>query len=82
MTPGYGSPSVCEADGTVRPAVFDDFLKLSAIVQQSEEFHINGGILAQPSDIDADISAEVMVYTTLCRSDKALFSVCGGGEQA
>lgn len=82
MTPGYGSPSVCEADGTVRPAVFDDFLKLSAIVQQSEEFHINGGILAQPSDINADISAEVMVYATLCRSDKALFSVCGGGEQA
>lgn len=82
MTPGYGSPSVCEADGTVRPATFDDFLKLAEIVQQSEEFAINGGILAQPSDIDAEISAEVMVYATLCRSDKALFSVCGGGVQA
>lgn len=82
MTPGYGSPSVCEADGTVRPATFDDFLKLAEIVQQSEEFFINGGILAQPSDIDPEISAEVMVYATLCRSDKALFSVCGGGVQA
>lgn len=82
MTPGYGSPSVCEADGTVRPATFDDFLKLSVIVQESEEFSINGGILAQPSDISADISAEAMVYATLCRSDKALFSVCGGKEQA
>ena len=33
MTPGYGSPSVCEADGTLRPATFDDFLKLAVIVQ-------------------------------------------------
>lgn len=82
MTPGYGSPSVCEADGTVRPATFDDFLKLAVIVQESPEFAINGGILAQPNDIDAEISAEAMVYATLCRSDKALFSVCGGREQA
>ncbi len=82
MTPGYGSPFVCEADGTLRSATFDDFLKLAVIVQESEEFAINGGILAQPSDIAPEISAEAMVYATLCRSDKALFSVCGGGEQA
>ena len=82
MTPGYGSAMVCELDGTVRQATFDDFLNLAVIVQQSEEFSINGGILAQPSDIDADISAEVMVYATLCRSDKALFSVCAGKKQA
>lgn len=82
MTPGYGSPAICEIDGTVRTAVFDDFIKLAVIIQQSPEFSINGGILVQPDDIDADISAEVMVYTTLCRSDKALFSVCGGKEQA
>lgn len=82
MTPGYGSPSICEADGTIRTATFDDFLKLATIVQESEEFFINGGILAQPADIDADISAEVMVYATLCRSDKALFSVCGGRKEA
>lgn len=82
MTPGYGSPFVTEADGTVRPATFDDFLKLAVIVQESEEFNINGGILAQPNDIEAEFSAEAMVYATLCRSDKALFSVCGGKEQA
>lgn len=82
MTPGYGSAMICELDGTVRPATFDDFLKLAVIVQESEEFAINGGILAQPADIDPDISAEVMVYATLCRSDKALFSVCAGKEQA
>ncbi len=82
ITPGYGSPSVCETDGSLRPAVFDDFLKLAEIVQVSDAFSINGGILAQPTDIEASISAEVMVYATLCRSDKVLFSVCGDGRQA
>ena len=82
VTPGYGSPSIQNTDGTTRTAVFDDFLRLAEIVQVSDEFSINGGILAQPSDIDPSISAEVMVYATLCRSDKALFSVCGGGVQA
>ena len=82
MTPGYGSPSVCEADGSLRPATYDDYLKLAVIVQESEEFCINGGILAQPNDIDAGIAAEAMVYACLCRSDKVLFSVCGGKKEA
>lgn len=82
MTPGYGSACVCEIDGTIRTATFDDFLKLAVIIQESDEFAINGGILAQPADIEASIAAEVMVYATLCRSDKALFSVCDGGKNA
>lgn len=82
MTPSYGSPYICEADGTLRSATFDDFLKLAVIIQESDEFSINGGILVQPNDIAAEISAEVMVYATLCRSDKAMFSVCGGRKQA
>ncbi len=80
MTPGYGSPFITEVDGTVRNGTLDDFIKLADIVQASEEFSINGGILVQPADVDALISAEIMVYTTLCRSDKALFSVCGDGK--
>lgn len=82
MTPGYGSACICEADGSIRTAMFDDFLKLAVIVQESDEFTINGGILAQPSDINASIAAEAMVYATICRSDKALFSVCDGGKNA
>ncbi len=82
VMPGYGSPSICEPDGTLRPSGFDDFLKLATIVQQSDVFSINGGILAQPNDIEATIAAEAMVYATLKMSDKALFSVCGGRLQA
>lgn len=80
ITPGYGSPSICEADGTLRTSTFDDYLKLAMIIQASDAFAINGGILAQPADIDAEISIEAMVYATLCRSDKALFSVGGGNH--
>ena len=81
ITPGYGSASVAELDGTLRDATFDDFLKLAAIVQESDVFAINGGILAQPRDIPAGIAAEAMVYAALKRSDKALFSVFGEGAQ-
>ena len=81
ITPGYGSASVAELDGSVRASTFDDFLKLADIVQESGAFRINGGILAQPRDIPPDIAAEAMVYATLKRSDKALFSVFGEGAQ-
>ena len=82
VTPGYGSPYICEADGTQRTATLEDFLTLVMLVQQSDVFSINGGILVQPGDVDPDIAAETMVYATLCRSDKALFSVCNGKRQA
>ena len=82
MTPAYGSTRICESDGTLRPAVLDDFLKLANIFQVSDEFSINGGIMVQPNDIDPKIAAEVMVYATLCRSDKALFNVCDGKKNA
>ena len=82
MTPGYGSPFIVEADGTVRPGTLDDFIKLADIVQAADEFYINGGILIQPSDVEAAISPEIMAYTTLCRSDKTFFSICGDSGQA
>ena len=75
IAPGYGSAVIVEADGDARRSTFDDFLKLCAIVQCSDAFCINGGILAQPCDLDAAIAAPVMVYATIKRSDKVLFSV-------
>lgn len=82
MTPAYGSTRICEADGTLRSAELDDFLRLANIFQASDEFFINGGIMVQPNDIDPKIAAEVMVYATLCRSDKVLFNVCDGKKNA
>ena len=80
VTPGYGSACICETDGTLRESVLDDFLNFAAIVQQSDAFDINGGILAQPCDIDASIAAPVMVYSALKRSDKVLLSVSANAK--
>jgi trimethylamine---corrinoid protein Co-methyltransferase len=81
LTPGYGSSYISDTDGKLRDATIDDFLTLANIVQVSGAFSINGGILAQPCNIPAFISAEAMVYATLKRSDKVLLSVSADGKK-
>lgn len=81
ITPGYGSASVSALDGSMRSSVFADFLKLAEIVHVSEQFSINGGILAQPGDIKGELSAPAMVYATIKKSDKAVLSVSANAEQ-
>ncbi len=78
---GYGAPSIIEADGTKRIAVLSDYLKFLKLVHQCGHFKINGGILAQPSDIEADKSFPMMLYATLMYSDKCLMGGCGGKKQ-
>lgn len=76
-TPGYGSPMITNADGTVRDAVFDDFLKMANLFHMEKSFNVNGGIIVQPSDIAAEISIPAMVYATIKRSSKVLFGIQG-----
>lgn len=75
--PGYGSPMITNVDGSVRPALFDDFLKMANLFHMEDSFKINGGILVQPSDIEAKISIPAMVYATIKRSSKVLFGIQG-----
>lgn len=75
--PGYGSPMITNLDGSIRPALFDDFLKMANLFHMEDSFKINGGILVQPSDIDAKISIPAMVYATIKRSSKVLFGIQG-----
>ncbi len=76
-TPGYGSPMITNRDGSVRNATFDDFLKMANLFHMEKSYKINGGILVQPYDIDAEISIPAMVYTTIKRSSKVLFGIQG-----
>jgi len=50
LAAGYGCASVMDPDGNIRNAIFQDHVDLVKLVQVSDLFHINGGILAQPSD--------------------------------
>lgn len=80
FTPGYGCPKITETDGRIRNALFDDYLKFTELVHVSPAFKINGGILVQPNDIEAKLSAAAMVYTTMKRSSKCIMGVSGNHE--
>jgi trimethylamine---corrinoid protein Co-methyltransferase len=74
---GYGCASVMDPDGNIRNAIFQDHVDLVKLVHASDLFHINGGILAQPSDVAADVSHLAMMYATLTYSDKCIFGIPG-----
>lgn len=79
-TPGYGAPMITNTDGSVREAVFDDFLKMANLFHMEKSFKVNGGIIAQPADIDAKISIPVMTYAAIKRSSKVLFGIQGNAK--
>ncbi len=79
--PGYGCPTIIAADGSRREACLSDYQAFAKLVHQSPEFNINGGILAQPTDVSADHSHLAMLYTALTCSDKCLMGVPGHKPQ-
>lgn len=78
---GYGAPSIIDANGTKRIAVFSDYIKFLKLVHQCKHFNINGGILVQPADIEADKSFPLMLYATLIYSDKCIMGGPGGKQE-
>lgn len=74
---GYGCPAIIEADGTLRDATLDDYIKFAKIIHQSPLFKINGGILAQPNEVVPHLASLAMVYAAMLHSDKCLFIVPG-----
>ena len=75
--PGYGAPMITNTDGSVREALFDDYLKMANLVHMEKSFKVNGGILVQPSDIAPEISIPAMIFATLKRSSKVIFGIQG-----
>lgn len=78
--PGYGAPTIILPDGTRRYATFADFLDLLKLVHQSDCFFINGGIPAQPSDLNADICFPAMTGAAVLHTDKCLLGMPSHGE--
>ncbi|MCP4020746.1 MAG: trimethylamine methyltransferase [Desulfobacteraceae bacterium] len=78
---GYGCPRVYEMDGTSRESTLKDYVRFAQLVHQSPYFNINGGILAQPCDVPANLSHLIMVYSALQASDKCLMGLPGNQEQ-
>jgi trimethylamine--corrinoid protein Co-methyltransferase len=78
---GYGCSSIINANGDVRDARYQDHLEFVKLVQQSPLLGINGGILAQPTDIAAEKSHLAMHYATLVYSEKCILGMPGTKEQ-
>ncbi len=74
---GYGCPAVIEPDGRLRDATMADYITFAKLVHQSPLFKINGGILAQPGEVEPRLASLAMVYAAMLYSDKCLFIVPG-----
>lgn len=81
FAPGYGAPTIIDKQGKRRPAVFQDYINFLKLVQQCPYYHINGGILVQPSDLHPRQSFPQMLYATIKYSDKCLMAGAGGLEE-
>ena len=74
---GYGCPAILTADGTQRPALFEDYLTFVKLVHQSPLFHLNGGVIVQPADLPPEQSALGMIAAAIRHSDKCLLGIPG-----
>lgn len=75
--PGYGCATIYDATGGTREALLSDYIELSKLVHQCPHFQVNGGILAQPSDVPADKSHLIMLSAAITHSDKCLMGIPG-----
>lgn len=79
--PGYGATKIVNPDGTARRGSVDDYISFLKLIQQSDYFNINGGILVQPADVNPSDSFPVMLYLALAHSDKCLMGGPGGTRE-
>ena len=75
--PGYGCAKIREVDGCIRDGKLDDYIRFTKLVHVSDVFDINGGIIIQPNDIDANLSHLIMLYTSITKSDKCIMTIPG-----
>lgn len=78
-----GFPFVADLEGNRRPALFSDYLSFLKLVQATEFFHFNGGVMVTPSDLDNDDTLyPTLLYAALLHSDKCLFGGMGGRAES
>lgn len=75
--PTYGCAFIDEWDGLRRRGTMEDYIKCLKLVEASENYTINGGIMIQPSDVPENAAAMEMFYATLTHSEKAIMLPTG-----
>ena len=78
--PPYGCPSIMEKDGTKRDGTIQDYVNYAKLFHANEDYHIDGGLMIQPNDIDIPTSCLAMFFAALTHTDKALMISTGKQE--
>jgi len=76
--PGYGAVFVGQGNGQYRQALLEDYVKLAKLIHCSPCFKVNGGILAQPSDLVQEEVPPLLQYCAAVLSDKCMLATVGG----
>jgi trimethylamine--corrinoid protein Co-methyltransferase len=75
--PAYGAVHIVQGSGSFRPPLLTDYLNFARLIHQSPFFHVNGGVLVQPSDIDPETAPPALLYCSAMASDKAILAAAG-----
>ncbi|MEG0875149.1 MAG: trimethylamine methyltransferase family protein [Clostridiales bacterium] len=78
--PPYGAAHVITKDGNRRPGTIEDYVNYAKLFHANDDYHVDGGLMVQPSDIDIPTSCLSMFYATYTHSDKALMVTAGKRE--
>ncbi|MDQ7095145.1 trimethylamine methyltransferase family protein [Desulfosporosinus sp. PR] len=77
---GYGMSKIVELDGTKREVTKEDYINFVKLIQQSDYFKANGGVIVEPEDLVSGTYFPIMMLTALNYSDKTLQGYLGGTE--
>ena len=80
--PGYGAPFVHEADGKRRDATMQDYDNFVKLAGASQNQHMTGGNVVEPTDVDDRIRHLKMIYSHIINSDKCFMGSASGTEKA
>ncbi len=75
--PVYGCAFIDDWEGNRRSGTIEDYVKCAKLVQASDVYDIDGGIMIQPSEGSEATAAARMFYATLTHSDKVLMLSTG-----
>jgi trimethylamine---corrinoid protein Co-methyltransferase len=82
MSPGYGSPTVADADGEKRDATIADFREFARLAALSDLVDITGGLLVEPLDVSPRMRPLEVTRELISISDKPFFGSVAGSSGA
>lgn len=82
VAPCYGAPNITDADGKRRNATMQDYINYAKLFEANEDYHVNGGLMVQPSDVDIASSSLAMFYAAITHSEKAQLVTAGPKQYA